>query len=168
MCKCFACLTFAIPVIIIRIPSPPPLLSYNMFTIGGDDNCLDCTPDELAALVREIRDSSGLIGSHTYRLVSYKNTFVGRQLVDWLIAKKGYKSNYFDNTTMINGNFDKFSFSVCVCVQVEYYSEANRCHVNKSYYKNYSNVILFHFHHQVERLPLNWVRISTMDISSIM
>ena len=67
-------------------PPPPP---------GGDDNCLDCTPDELAALVREIRDNSALIGTHTYRLVSYKNTFVGRQLVDWLIAKKGYKSKLF-------------------------------------------------------------------------
>ena len=61
---------------------------------GVDDNCMDCTPDELAALVREIRDSSGLIGSHTYHLVNYKNTFVGRELVDWLIKTKGYKSKY--------------------------------------------------------------------------
>ena len=84
-------------------PPPPPnthtLDHISYYNIGGgdDDNCLDCTPDELAALVREIRDNSALIGSHTYRLVSYKNTFVGRQLVDWLIAKKGYKSNYFDS-----------------------------------------------------------------------
>ena len=61
---------------------------------GGDDHCLDCTPDELAALVREIRDSSGLVGSHTYHLVNYKNTFVGRQLVDWFIKTKGLKSKF--------------------------------------------------------------------------
>ena len=61
-------------------------------TGASADSCLDCTPDELAALVREIRDSSGLIGPHTYRLVSYKNTFVGSQLVDWLIKTKGVKS----------------------------------------------------------------------------
>ena len=77
--------------------SPPHTHTHDRsiinLTIGSDDNCLDCTPDELAALVREIRDNSALIGPHTYRLVSYKNTFVGSQLVDWLIAKKGYKSN---------------------------------------------------------------------------
>lgn len=67
---------------------------HTIHTLGGDDSCLDCTPDELAALVREIRDSSGLVGSHTYHLVSYKNTFVGRQLVDWLIQTKGYKSKF--------------------------------------------------------------------------
>lgn len=79
--------------------SPPPTHTHGRsiinLTIGSDDNCLDCTPDELAALVREIRDNSALIGPHTYRLVSYKNTFVGSQLVDWLITKKGYKSNCF-------------------------------------------------------------------------
>ena len=82
-------------------PAPPHTYSIIYLTIGGDDNCLDCTPDELAALVREIRDNSALIGTHTYRLVSYKNTIVGHQLVDWLIAKKGYKSNYFDTTVCL-------------------------------------------------------------------
>jgi hypothetical protein len=74
---------------------PPP--HTHLILLGNDENCLDCTPDELAALVREIRDNSVLIGTHTYRLVSYKNTFVGRQLVDWLIAKKGYKSKSHEN-----------------------------------------------------------------------
>ena len=65
-------------------PSPLP---------GEGDGCVDCTPDELAAIVREIQDS-GLIGSHTYHLVSYKNTFVGKDLVSWLVAKKGFKSEW--------------------------------------------------------------------------
>lgn len=49
---------------------------------------LECTPDELASLVREIQDSN-LVKSHTYHLISYKHTIVGRDLVTWLIENKG-------------------------------------------------------------------------------
>ena len=59
-----------------------------------DASCVECTPDELAALVSEIRDKSGLVHSHTYHLVNYKNCFVGKELVSWLIRNKGYKSEY--------------------------------------------------------------------------
>lgn len=77
------------------MPLPPPPPPPPFFSSSGDDDdaCLGCTPDELAAIVREIQDS-GLICSHTYHLVSYKNTFVGRDLVTWLVEKKGYKSEW--------------------------------------------------------------------------
>jgi GrxC family glutaredoxin len=55
---------------------------------GSTDDCLDCTPDELAALVREIQDSS-LVKTHTYHLRGYKNTFVARNFVSWLVENKG-------------------------------------------------------------------------------
>ncbi len=41
--------------------------------------------------MREIQDKSGLIGTHTYHLVSYKNSFVGKGLVTWLVQTKGYR-----------------------------------------------------------------------------
>lgn len=63
-----------------------------LYINSSDDSCLECTPDELAGLVREIRDNSGIIGSHSYHLVNYKNTFVGRDLVTWLVQNKGYRS----------------------------------------------------------------------------
>ena len=58
-------------------------------TDGTEDDCLPCTPDELASLVREIQDSP-LVKTHTYHLKGYKNTFVGRELVTWLVENKGY------------------------------------------------------------------------------
>ena len=63
---------------------PPPLSAD-----GTDDDCMDCTPDELASLVREIQDSK-LVKTHKYHFVGYKNTFVGRDLVTWLVEEKRY------------------------------------------------------------------------------
>ena len=54
---------------------------------AGSENCLDCTPDELASLVREIQDSS-LVKTHTYHLKGYKNSFVARDLVTWMVEQK--------------------------------------------------------------------------------
>ena len=51
----------------------------------------DCTPDELAALCKEIQDSS-LVKTHTYHLISYKNSFVGRELVEWLMHRKSMRT----------------------------------------------------------------------------
>ena len=50
----------------------------------------DCTPDELAALCKEIQDSP-LVKTHTYHLISYKNSFVGRELVEWLMQRKSMR-----------------------------------------------------------------------------
>jgi glutaredoxin len=54
---------------------------------AGSEDCLDCTPDELASLVREIQDSS-LVRTHKYHLKGYKNSFVARDLVTWLVEQK--------------------------------------------------------------------------------
>ena len=55
---------------------------------SSSEDCLDCTPDELASLVREIQDSH-LVKTHTYHLKGYKNSFVGNDLVSWLVEQKG-------------------------------------------------------------------------------
>ena len=62
------------------------------FPAGAEDDCDDCTPDELAAIIRELRDNSGLIGSHSHHLITYRNTFIGRDVVTWLMKHKGYSS----------------------------------------------------------------------------
>ena len=49
---------------------------------------MECTPDELASLVREIQDSN-LVRGHTYHLKNYKNTIVGHELVSWFMEHKG-------------------------------------------------------------------------------
>ncbi len=91
--------------------------AYIYTHIAAATDCLSfaCTPDELAAVVREIRDNSGLIRSHTHHLVSYKNCFIGRDLVTWLVDKKGWSckfiillsvflfTNSYLNVTIIDG-----------------------------------------------------------------
>ena len=81
---------------------PPPPLS----TDGTDDGCEDCTPDELASLVREIQDSK-LVKTHKYHFVGYKNTFVGRDLVTWLVEEKRYSCE-FTCSSLIN---------TCTCLE---------------------------------------------------
>ena len=48
---------------------------------------LKCEPDEYALTVREVKNS-GLVKDHRYHLRTYKNTFVGQELVNWLEKKK--------------------------------------------------------------------------------
>lgn len=87
----FMMLTFYISVL------PQSYIQTSTCTYTADTtDCLStaCTPDELAAVVREIRDNSGLIRSHTHHLVSYKNCFIGRDLVTWLVEKKGFSCEY--------------------------------------------------------------------------
>lgn len=77
-------------------PSPPPSSDedsvmwefFDTQTCEGSE-CEGCTPDELATLVTEIQDS-GLIGLHMYHLIPYRNTLVGRELVDWMVNVKHY------------------------------------------------------------------------------
>ena len=53
-----------------------------------------CVPDEYAAIAREIRSSSGLIGNHSYHLKVYKNCFIGKELVQWLMKTKNISELY--------------------------------------------------------------------------
>jgi len=50
---------------------------------------IDCVPDDMAALAMEIRMDSGLVGTHMYHLKTYKDTLIGKELVQWLVAQKG-------------------------------------------------------------------------------
>lgn len=59
-------------------------LSSSFLALGRKE----CTPDELAATCKEIQESSRLVKSHTYHLIIYKNSFVGRELVDWMVSRK--------------------------------------------------------------------------------
>jgi glutaredoxin len=74
--------------------SADELLPSQRARLTGDntgEHCLDCTPDELASLVREIQDSR-LVRTHTYHLKGYKNTIVGHELVSWFMEHKGLAS----------------------------------------------------------------------------
>ena len=46
-----------------------------------------CELDEYAELTKELRDS-GIVGDHWKNLKNYKNSFVGKEAVDWLVKYK--------------------------------------------------------------------------------
>lgn len=57
----------------------------DLFTDVGD---FTCEPDEYAVLVKNLR-ASGLIKDHRRFLLVQKNTFVGKEFVDWIVKTKG-------------------------------------------------------------------------------
>lgn len=70
----------------------PALACFLLPFLVESDECEDCTPDEFAAIIRELRDKSGLIGNHSYHLITYRNCFIGKDFVTWLMKYKGYAS----------------------------------------------------------------------------
>lgn len=68
--------------------SDSTLLLFMLHTILGGIT-IDCVPDDMAALAMEIRMDSGLVGTHMYHLKTYKDTLIGKELVQWLVAQKG-------------------------------------------------------------------------------
>ena len=54
---------------------------------------VDCVPDDMSTLAMEIRMDSGLVGTHMYHLKAYKDTLVGKDLVQWLVAQKSMSKN---------------------------------------------------------------------------
>jgi hypothetical protein len=46
-----------------------------------------CEPDEYAEFVKELRNS-GIIKDHRSLLRSYKNSFSGKEFVDWVVKTK--------------------------------------------------------------------------------
>ena len=62
-------------------------------------NCLelltvDCVPDDMSALAMEIRMDSGLVGTHMYHLKAYKDTVIGKDLVQWMVSQKSMSKIY--------------------------------------------------------------------------
>ncbi|XP_065175504.1 uncharacterized protein LOC135805404 [Sycon ciliatum] len=70
-----------------EVPAEAPQLPVMQRTESGDDCDMSFGIDEYYQLVLDIR-KSGLIGDHRYHLRNYKNSFVGSELVDWLVANK--------------------------------------------------------------------------------
>ncbi|XP_065843089.1 uncharacterized protein [Oscarella lobularis] len=71
--------------------TPPPGPYVLSCEISDEElAALKCEPDEYAHLVREIKQS-GLVKDHKYHLRTYKNCFVGRELVNWLMKRRGGK-----------------------------------------------------------------------------
>ncbi|XP_066914588.1 uncharacterized protein [Clytia hemisphaerica] len=55
--------------------------------VGKDMLEFHCELDEYAELTKELRDS-GIVGDHWKNLKNYKNSFVGKEAVDWLVKYK--------------------------------------------------------------------------------
>ena len=54
---------------------------------GGEEIDFTCELDEYAQLVFDFKES-GLIKDHRKGLKNYKNSFVGKEAVDWLVSSK--------------------------------------------------------------------------------
>lgn len=69
----------------------PPLPQENQSedTAGENDGEFSCEKDELADLVQDLKKHGSVIGSHRRGLTSYKKSFSGNQLLDWLQKDKG-------------------------------------------------------------------------------
>jgi hypothetical protein len=63
------------------------VLNIGVFTGGYGSSGFTCEQDEYAELVKQIKDS-GMVKSNGSFLWSYKNTFKGKELVDWLVNSK--------------------------------------------------------------------------------
>ncbi|XP_029348854.1 uncharacterized protein LOC115035256 [Echeneis naucrates] len=77
----------------------PPLPEENQSesTAGQTDEEFKCERDEFADLVEELKHSN-VIGSQRKGLTSYKKSFSGNQLVDWLQKEKGMARTQALNT----------------------------------------------------------------------
>ena len=53
----------------------------------GDDIDFTCELDEYAQLVKDVKDS-GIIKDHRKGIRFHKNSFIGKELVDWLMLSK--------------------------------------------------------------------------------
>lgn len=62
-----------------------------IFSGPGD---IECEPDEYSELVKALR-KSGIIKDHRSGLTTYKNSFSGRDFVDWVVRTKELGESYF-------------------------------------------------------------------------
>ena len=59
---------------------------------ADDDISFSCELDEYAKLVKDLKES-GIVKDHRQGLRSHKNSFVGREAVDWLVKAKNVGKN---------------------------------------------------------------------------
>jgi hypothetical protein len=63
------------------------VLNISVFTGSYGSSGFTCEQDEYAELVKQIKDS-GMVKSNGSFLWSYKDTFKGKELVEWLVNSK--------------------------------------------------------------------------------
>ena len=63
------------------------LLFMLLFQGGYGSSGFSCEQDEYAELVKQIKDS-GIVKDHHSFLRTYRNTFKGKEAVDWLVQTK--------------------------------------------------------------------------------
>jgi len=64
-----------------------------------------CELDEYAELTKELKDS-GIVRDHKKNLKTYKNSFIGKEAVDWLVKYKNLGNCY----TLLFKDVDSFFF----------------------------------------------------------
>lgn len=69
-------------------PDAPQIPDPETAVPDSDVGDFACEPDEYAVLVKNLR-ASGLIKDHRRLLMVHKNTFVGKEFVDWTVKTKG-------------------------------------------------------------------------------
>lgn len=69
-------------------PDAPQIPDPDTAVPDSDVGDFTCEPDEYAVLVKNLR-ASGLIKDHRRFLLVQKNTFVGKEFVDWIVKTKG-------------------------------------------------------------------------------
>lgn len=68
-----------------------------------------CEPDEYAKLAKELK-ASGLIKDHRSFLTVHKNSFVGKEFVDWIVETKKLGKNVQNEGEMIQKHIMYYSF----------------------------------------------------------
>ncbi|XP_056018682.1 uncharacterized protein LOC125670590 isoform X2 [Ostrea edulis] len=69
-------------------PEAPVIPDPDTAVPDSDVGDFSCEPDEYAILVKNLKES-GLIKDHRRLLILHKNTFVGKEFVDWIVKTKG-------------------------------------------------------------------------------
>ncbi len=63
------------------------MLNSTFVSLGEGNFDVVCEPDEYSSLVTEVK-KSGIIKNHRKGLSSYKNSFSGKDFVDWYMKEK--------------------------------------------------------------------------------
>ena len=76
-----------------------------IFTVKDEEIHFTCELDEYAQLVKDFKES-GLIKDRRKGLIhNYKNSFIGREAVDWLVSSKKVGKYWYYSANYGLGNF---------------------------------------------------------------
>ena len=78
-----------------------------------------CELDEYAQLVQEFKES-GLIKDRRKGLIhNYKNSFVGKEAVDWLVKTKKIGKLYYNHCVLLDRKLNAVGVTVTVGIMLE-------------------------------------------------